>query len=1680
MAQQQAVSALTPATLLAVNVNGLSGDAKRRAFLQFAATAAWDVLVLTETHCEGAEVATRWLREGAGPGKPWLGHAFWSHGGTASRGVAVLLRHGFAPKAKIEYADQHGRLLRVGWERGAGQRPVSVLAVYAPSDGSASREAFFAPGGPLNTALQSGAGTAADILMGGDFNCSLPAPAPGVGALEQPALRGDAQRLQSLLAAAGLADVWAAVRAAPSTGQRQQAGDAATFISHGTGGARASRLDYWFAPHALVAAGWAAKCAHRWDAAAPSDHAAVYMEWRCPVATPKGVGRWRFPSSLLHEPAFVTGTAAALQQFIQQWQPCSPAEQAAPARSRWEAVKALLKERAVERMQRRAAERAAARWQATAAERRARADLLRALPGASQAAYRRWRQAAERLATVGAAGQGAAAPGAAQLPLDVLWEAYGEQSSRYFFQLMPREPAAAAVAGGITAVRTLGPDGQPAVRSVHQPGGVAAVGEALSAFFDGRRGGLFAPGQVSVADQDLLLGALDRQVPAAEAQLCKGPGADGSITAACLHRALGGTANGKAPGSDGLTYEAYKAFWGALAQPLADCFNEAFADASAEPLLTPSQRQGVITLLHKGGDKPVDDVASYRPITLLNSDVKLLARVLVSRITPGLECVVDRTQTGFLPGRWVGDNVLYHLEEFDYCQAEGVPGCVLFLDFEKAYDRLDRGWLYRCVERLGFPAEVGRWVRLLLSGTEASVSYHGFQSPWVAVLSGVAQGSPASPGLYLIAAQPLAARLRQVQAAGVVDAVVLPSSKLAPPSHQHADDTTLHTRTPSGAKAALDMAVAPFGRATNARLNASKSHGVLLGPGHDCAAGRLLAEVETGVPFVAPAAHIRHLGVLLSASDPAGACRAMFQKRRAGVQLRIRSWARFELSYLGRLLVAKQVLASSLYYHATFDCPPPEVLQQIVECVDSFVEFGRWIEPGEAGLVRRVPSAAVESLDYGLGGLRRPDIPAQVMALHAKVAAMLLHPCRHAWKGLMQRAFQREVPELGPAALVSTRLPVACPGRSPRRLAYWRALHALAPNRLVAPGELTPRHVLVERLVHNAQVVGARATEPVLTALPHALRRSPSFQPSLAGVRAVLREGAGAAGSAQSRSYAAAQQLASRVAPAGWRQVLSAGELPPPLWQVSGCGSWLRWCGPPERHAGGAVLFAVRADGRVAAAGAVPPPQLAAAAGGGALWLPACVVWCPVQKGQTLLVRLQPDPHLAGADAFKVAEGEECSLQAWVLGEWGVDVWVDPCVWGFGGTPLTAFKVRSAADRLKLLGMCRAKPAFNPADGVRPAVFGVPGLAGSGLAVVEQRQVGLFAERWRALVARQPGQGRRVRPRLPEDERGLCPLYDAGWMRPSASRAHPLERTLARQGAAQTAAGGQARRDDCRDVLAGYVADRRREWPDATRRPPWKQAFGDLRRLKRLDRRLRLFGWLLTHGALRCGGVMVQWWAGRQGADEPAAEEFVEQCGCGAEACVHGERPPAEPPPCETLSHVFLHCPVVQPAAQWLRRLCQQALGQAPPLDAAVIVVGDGSKWAPAAGAADAAGADGDAGDLWTHLRLQYLKTVWSLTARRARTGQQFDAAAVVAATAAALERAIWRDWERVWAAPEGADSLPSWCRLGLRQVVLDRSAFERRWLAGGVLAHLEGASGRGVLRVHVPRALVGPAAGAP
>ena len=159
-----------PGRVVVANVNGLRRASKRHHLFHALGEGRWDIALLVETHCDGDEEAAAWLHEGAGPGLPWQGLAFWCHGSRRARGVAVLVRAGFAAAdLRVDYADSEGRVLRVSWSAGTTAARWATVAVYAPVVPQ-HRPAFFAPGGPLCLALAAGHGSSARCLVGGDFN----------------------------------------------------------------------------------------------------------------------------------------------------------------------------------------------------------------------------------------------------------------------------------------------------------------------------------------------------------------------------------------------------------------------------------------------------------------------------------------------------------------------------------------------------------------------------------------------------------------------------------------------------------------------------------------------------------------------------------------------------------------------------------------------------------------------------------------------------------------------------------------------------------------------------------------------------------------------------------------------------------------------------------------------------------------------------------------------------------------------------------------------------------------------------------------------------------------------------------------------------------------------------------------------------------------------------------------------------------------------------------------------------------------------------------------------------------------------------------------------------------------------------------------------------------------------
>ena len=127
----------------------------------------------------------------------------------------------------------------------------------------------------------------------------------------------------------------------------------------------------------------------------------------------------------------------------------------------------------------------------------------------------------------------------------------------------------------------------------------------------------------------------------------------------------------KTLGTDGLTAEFYLRFWIDISGPLIDCLNHS---ALLEELSI-SQRRGIISLIPKKNKDPLL-LKNWRPITLLNIDYKLATKCIAKRLEKVLPYLIDGDQTGYIKGRFIGENICLISDIID--QHENKGGMILF------------------------------------------------------------------------------------------------------------------------------------------------------------------------------------------------------------------------------------------------------------------------------------------------------------------------------------------------------------------------------------------------------------------------------------------------------------------------------------------------------------------------------------------------------------------------------------------------------------------------------------------------------------------------------------------------------------------------------------------------------------------------------------------------------------------------------------------------------------------------------------------------------------------------------------------------------------------------------------------------------------------------------------------
>lgn len=224
---------------------------------------------------------------------------------------------------------------------------------------------------------------------------------------------------------------------------------------------------------------------------------------------------------------------------------------------------------------------------------------------------------------------------------------------------------------------------------------------------------------------------------------------DSSVTEAQIRAAMRHLPSGKAPGLDGIPVQLYRRFAAALL-PVLSALYTAIGTLQQTP---PGFLMGALKPLPKKGDPA--DPANKRPITLLNTDYRILTRILAHRVGGPFSRVASLELSAFLPGRCIGDGVLMLQLLPALLKLQGSWKVYAMLDFQKAYDTVDRDFLYMVMQCMGAGSALVGWVRTLLADTRAVAVVNNVRSQPVVFEEGVRQGCPLSPALYLFVASAL-------------------------------------------------------------------------------------------------------------------------------------------------------------------------------------------------------------------------------------------------------------------------------------------------------------------------------------------------------------------------------------------------------------------------------------------------------------------------------------------------------------------------------------------------------------------------------------------------------------------------------------------------------------------------------------------------------------------------------------------------------------------------------------------------------------------------------------------------------------------------------------------------------------------------------------------------------------
>ena len=383
----------------------------------------------------------------------------------------------------------------------------------------------------------------------------------------------------------------------------------------------------------------------------------------------------------------------------------------------------------------------------------------------------------------------------------------------------------------------------------------------------------------------------------------------------------------KAPGPDGFTSLFFKKAWSIVGSDVIEAV-ESFFNSGCMLL---EINCTIIALVPKVPNP--ESMQDYRPISCCNTIYKCISKIIASRIKMCLPDIINPSQSAFVHGRSIEDNVLITQDLMhNYHGNNGRPRCALKIDIKKAYDTIGWSCVIDILYRLGTPVNILKCIKACITTPSFSVAVNGELAGFFASKRCLRQGDPLSPLLFIIVMEAFSRYL--YVAAQSPNFEFHPKCEGIKLTHvSFADDIFLFA---GGTTSSVRVIMDELNRFENfSGLQVNKQKGAIFLAG---ISDTIMNEMLNITGFSLGKLPMKYLGVpLLSTRLSHNDCQPLIDK----IMVRIQAWTSRSLSFAGRLQLLSSVPYNIQMYWCSMFIIPKYTIAKIEQIFNNFLWSGK-------------------------------------------------------------------------------------------------------------------------------------------------------------------------------------------------------------------------------------------------------------------------------------------------------------------------------------------------------------------------------------------------------------------------------------------------------------------------------------------------------------------------------------------------------------------------------------------------------------------------------------------------------------------------------------------------------------------------------------------------------------------